>query len=144
MARRTILCCGLVEEDGLCADHLGELVALRTADILVRPAQRERSPLLVIEQRRLPFHAVVAVGAAGDVRLRELLPVNVLVAILALSRSSLEIDVDEVSLQVGRLVAIAAGRRTMRSQQRKLRFRVIESRQFLPRLRRVAGFASGG
>ncbi len=126
MARRTILWCGLVEEDGLCTDDPSELVALCAADILVRPAQRERSPLLVIEQRGLPLHAVVAFGAASDVRLRELLPMNVLVAILALSRSGLEIDVDEASLEVGRLVAIAAGRRTMRSQQRELRFRVIE------------------
>lgn len=98
----------------------------------MRPAQRERSPLLVIEQRRLPLHAVVALGAAGDVRLRELLAVDVLVAVLALSRSSLEIDVNQAGLKVGWLVAIATGRRTMRSQQRELRFRVIEPRQFLP------------
>jgi len=81
----------------------------------------------MIEERRLPFRAVVTLSAASDVRFGKLLAVDVLVAILALSRSSLEIDVDEAGLKVGRLVAIATGRRTMRSQQRKLRFRVIES-----------------
>ena len=126
MARRTILWCGLVEEDGFCTDDLRQLVTLHAAHILVRPAQRERSPLLMIEQRRLPLHAVVAFGAASDVRLRKLLAVNILVAILTLSWSSFEIDVNEPGLKVGRLVAIAAGRRTMRSHQRELRFRVIE------------------
>lgn len=144
MASRTILWRRFVEEDRLCADHLGELVALGAAHILVRPAQRERSALLMIEQRRLPLDAVVAFGAAGDVRLRELLAMNVLVAILAPSRSRLEIDVDQASLKIGRLVAIAAGGRAMCSQQRELRFRVIEPRQLLPRFRGVAGFASGG
>ena len=60
--------------------------------------------------------------------LRKLLSVDIFVAILALGRSSLEIDVDEASLKIGRLVAVDAGGRAMRSQQRKLRFRVIEPR----------------
>lgn len=119
---------GLIEKNRLRADHLRQLVTVCAAHILMRPAQRERRPLLMIEQRRLPFHAVVALDTAGNVGLRKLLSVDIFVAILALGRSSLEIDVDEASLKIGRLVAVAAGGRAMRSQQRKLRFRVIEPR----------------
>src|SRR5438045_1879913 len=50
---------GLVEQNGFSVDDFGQLMALWAADILMRPAQRESGPLLVIEQRRLPLHAVV-------------------------------------------------------------------------------------
>ena len=74
----------------------------------------------------------------------ELLPVNVFVAIFTLYGRGLEVDVDQLRFKIGRLVAIDAGRRAMRSEQRELRLRMIEARKFLPRLGRVTGLASGG
>ena len=39
-------------------------------------------------------------------------------------------------------MTIDAGRRTMSPEQRELRFRMVESGQFLPRFGRMAGFAA--
>lgn len=56
--------------------------------------QRECCPLLMVELRRLPPAAVVALGAACDLRLCELPPVDVLVAVLAGSGRRFEVHVD--------------------------------------------------
>jgi len=101
-------------------------VTLGATHILVRTAERECGPLFVIKERRLPLHAVVALGAACHIRFGELLPVNVLMAILALRRRGLEIRIDQLGLQVRRLVAVDARRDPMRTQQRKLCLRMVE------------------
>lgn len=52
---------------------------------------------------------------------------NILVAVFALRRRSLEIDIDQSGFQVWRLVAIHAGCRAMRSGQRECGFGMIEA-----------------
>jgi len=132
-----------VKQDRLRPHHSGRLVAVAAAHILMGAAQRERRPLLVIKQRRFPFHAVVALRATCHIVMRELLPVHVLMAIFALHRSCLEIHIEQFRFQVRRLVAIDASRRAMRAQQSEFRLGMIEPRQLLPRFRNVTGFASG-
>jgi len=143
VARRAILRGGFVEQHGLVGDYFGHLVTLRAAYVLVRTAQRERGPLVMVKERRLPLHAVVALRAARDIRLSELLAVDVLVAVFALAGRCLEVHVHQFGLKVGRLVAIDAGRRAVRSEQGKLRLRMVEAGEFLPRLRGMARLASG-
>ncbi len=127
MARGAILGRRLVEEHGLASDKLRRLVTFRAADVLMSPAQWElRSPLM-IEERGLPFHAVVTFNTSGDSRLRELLPVHVFVALLANGRRGFEVRVDQLGFEVGRFVAIDAGGRTVGSRQRKRRFCMVEA-----------------
>lgn len=97
----------------------------------------------MIEQRGLPLSTVMATVTARIPLLGELLPVNILVAVLALSRGCLEIHVRQLGFQIGWLVAIRARRCTMRPNQRERRLGVIEPRQFLPRLGGVARLAAG-
>jgi len=104
----------LIEQYRLGRDYPGQFVALRAAHILVRSPQREIRPRLMIEQRRLPLDAVMAVRARGNVRLRELLAVDIFMAILALDGRSREIHIDQLRFQVGRLVTVHAARRPMR------------------------------
>ncbi len=104
----------LVEQNRLGADNSRQLVALRAAHILMRTSQRKLRSLVMIEERRLPFHAVVTLRATGHIRFRELLSVDVLMAVLALCRRSFEIHIKKIGFQVGRLVAVHARRRAMR------------------------------
>ncbi len=113
---------GLVKQDRLGRHEASQLVALCAANILVRAPQRELRPLVVIKSRGLPLHAVMALGAAGNIRLRKLLPVDILVAVLALGRRSLEIHVNELGFQIRGLMAVHASGCSMRPQQGKLRF----------------------
>ncbi len=142
VARRAILGCGLIEENSLRCDYLGHLVALRASHVLMRSSQWERRAFLVIEQRRLPLHAVVALGTSGYVGLRELLAVNVLVTLFTLHRRRFEIDVDQLGLKIRGLVAVFASCRTVRPKQRKLRLRMIKPGKVFPRLGCVASFAA--
>ena len=105
-------------------------------------AQRELRSLLMVEERGLPFCAVVALCAAGNIGFCELLAMDVFVAVFALSRSRFEIHVDQLRLEIRRLVAIHASCGAMRSQQWEFRFRVIEAGKLLPGLGRVTSFAS--
>ena len=141
MACRAVLRCGLVEEHGFGGNNSGQLVAPRAAHVLVRPAQRKFGPLLVVKQGRLPRHAGVALRAARDIPFGELLSVDVLVAVLALRRRGLEVHIHQLSFKIGGLVAINASRSAVRAEQRKLCLRMVEAREFLPRLRGVASFA---
>lgn len=69
---------------------------------------------------------------------------DILMAVLALRRRGFEIDVNQLSSEVRRFVAVDAGCCPMRSQERELRLGVIESRYFLPRLGHMASFTSRG
>lgn len=131
----------LVEQNRFALNHPAQLVTAGAAHVLMRASQCEGSSLIVIKQRRLPFHAVVALGAACDFGLRELLTMDVLVAILTLHRSGFEIDIQQVGFKVWRLVAVDARRSAMRAQEREFRLRVIESREFPPTLSGVARLA---
>lgn len=132
----------LIEQNGLSRHHFGQLVALDAAYILMRPAQRECSSLLVVEKRRLPLHAVVALGTARNVGYGELFPVDVLMTVLALCRCGLEVHVDQLGLKIWRFVAVHARRRAVRTQQHEVRLGVVEARKLFPRLRGMTGFAS--
>ena len=145
MAGRAIFWSGLVEEHRFVGDDFVQFVTISTLDVLMCAPQGERSPLFVIEQRGLPFRAVMAVGAGGSVTLGdELLSVNVLVAVLALHGGGFEIHIDQLGFEVWRFVAVDARRRPMRSEQRELGLGMIESGEFLPRLGAMAGLATDG
>ena len=143
VTRRAVFRRGLVEENCFGAYHFRQLMALRAANILMRPAQREGGPFLVVEQRGLPFHAVVILGAAGYTLKGKLLAMGIIVAILAQLRSRLEVHVHQLGFEIGRLMAIDARRGTVRTQQCELCLGVIEARKFLPRFGGMACFAAG-
>lgn len=103
----------LVENNRFRGDDPRQLVALCAAHVLMSPAQGKLRPLLVVKERRLPLHAVVALGAACDVRMGELFPMNVFMAVLALGRRGFEVHVDQLGFKARRLMAIDAGRRTV-------------------------------
>lgn len=94
MARCTIFGRRFIEEYGLGTDKLYQLMTICAAHILMRAPQGKRGAFFVVEKRRLPFHAVVTFGAAGNVGHGKLLPMHVFVAVLALGRRSLEIHVN--------------------------------------------------
>lgn len=96
----------------------------------------------MIKKRRLPFHAVVALGTMRDVFLGELLAVDVFVAIFALRGRVFEIHVQKRGFEIRRLMTADTWRSAVRSQQRKACPGVVETRQFFPRFRGVAGFAT--
>jgi len=96
----------------------------------------------VIEQSGLPLRAVMARDAARNAALGELFAVDIFVTAFTLGRRGLEIDVRQLGFQIRRSVAIRAGGGAMRSNERKICLGMIESRQLVPRLGRVAGFAA--
>ena len=116
MAGRAIFRSWLVEEHSLGGHHFRQFVTLHAAHILVRTPQGEFRPLLVVKQRWLPLHAGVALRAQCSVRFGELLSVDVLVAVLALGWCGFEVHIHQFGFQVGRLMAIDAGRRPMCAQ----------------------------
>lgn len=97
----------------------------------------------MIKKRWLPFHAVVALGTTSGLSLGELLSVYVLVALFTLRGCGLEIYIKEPGFEVRRLMTADTRRSPMRSQQRKTCLGMVESGQFFPRFRGMAGFASG-
>ena len=132
MTGHALLGRGLVKQNGFCASRFRQLVAVDAADVLVGATQRESSSLVMVEQRWLPLHAVVAFGATRGLARSKLLSVDILMAIFALRRGRLEIYVDQLRFKIARLVAINAGRGAVRSQQREIGLGVIEAREFFP------------
>lgn len=128
MAASTVFRGRFVEQNGLVVDRTGQLVASVTADVLVGFLQRKFSPLVMIEKGRLPFGAVMTVGARRNPGSGKLSTVDVLVAILTFRRRGLEIHMDQARLLVRRPVAIHASRGAMRSQQGEGCLRMIEAR----------------
>jgi len=61
----------------------------------------------------------MTIGAGSDTVLGELLAVNVFVAILTLGWRSRKVGGDQLRLHVGRFVAIDAGSRAVRPNQRE-------------------------
>jgi len=120
----------LVEEHETPVYRLLQCVACRTGNVFVTSFQRE-SRFVVIEERRLPFVAVVAssaiVGAGA-----ELVGMRILMTIAAIGGGFREVHMPHVEFHGRRLVAIDAGHRAMRSEEREVRLRVIESGQIFP------------
>lgn len=135
---------GLVEDDGFGGDNFCQFMTFCAPNILMGAPQRERGPLLMIEQRGLPLHAVVALGAGCDVAFRKLLSVDVLMAVLTLSGGGFEVDVDQPGFQIRRFVAVHTRCCPMGAEQGELRLGMIEPGKFFPGLGRVAGLAAGG
>lgn len=124
-----------VEEDLLAVDIFEELMAPGAGNVTVLAFQSKRRPFVVVERRRFPLRRVMAIGALRHFvrkELEELSAVNVLVTLLAFSRRLLEINVNELGLEIRRLVAIDAGNRAVRALERKSRCAVIEAVEFLP------------
>lgn len=115
VAEGAVLGSGLVEEHGFIRDDPREFVAVSATDILVSAPQRKFSSLLMIKEGRLPLHAVVTFSTMRDVIFRELLAMNLFMAVFTLRGRRLEIDMDEVRLKVGRLVAVNASGGPMRA-----------------------------
>ncbi len=132
MASRALFRSWLVEENVLAVDKLGQLMALCATHVLVCSAQRELSTQFVIEQRRLPLLAGVALGTKRNRSLRELFSMSIFMAVLAPCRRQFEIDIDQIRLEMGRLVAVDARRRPVCAKKRKCCLGMIEARQILP------------
>lgn len=111
---------GFVKENALVFYEPDVRVARGTAHIFVCALERKRC-FLVIEQRRSPFRAVVALGATGDVSLGELSAVDVGVAFFAKFWRGREIRIAQFHSQVRGFVTINAGHRSMGSHQPELR-----------------------
>ncbi len=95
--------------------------------------EREGRPLVMIEQRRLPLGRVMAIRARGDlISFRELFPVRILVALLALGRRLFEVGINQLGLEVRRLVAINTGHRAVRALQRERSLIVVKAIEFPP------------
>jgi len=86
----------------------------------------------------------VTVGAGRNAIFSKLPAVNILMAIFTLGGCGREIRRNELGLHIWRLVAIDAGCGLMRSHQWERSLRMIEAREFLPRLRRVASLTACG
>lgn len=104
----------LIEENGLGIDDLFKLVAVCATYILMRTSQGKCCSLLVIKQRRLPFHAVMTLGAPCDVGLCKLLPMNLFVTVFALRGRRPEVYIHQPGFEVRRFMTIDARRCTMR------------------------------
>ena len=116
-----------VEEDSLAGNRSCQLVAARAAYVAVLTLERERCPLIMVEKRRLPFHAVVAIRAVRDLVLRKLLAMDVLVALFTLGRRRLEIYVGQPSLLIWWFAAIRASGGAMSANQEEGGCRMIKA-----------------
>ena len=134
----------LVKQDLFIGHFFEQFVTLGAFHVLVRPPQGKSRSFVVIKQRRFPFHAVVTVSTGGGVAFRELHSVDVVVAVLAELGRGLEIHIGHFGFEVGRFMAVDAGRSPVRPQQRKLGLGMIEVCQLFPRLGGVACLAAEG
>lgn len=98
----------LVEENCLGRNDPRQFVAVSAAHVLMRAAQRELRSFFVIEERWLPFRAVVALRTAGNVPLCKLLAMDIFMAVFALCRSRFEVHIDQLRLEIRRLVTVHA------------------------------------
>ena len=117
----------LVEQNRFALNHPAQFVTAGAAHVLMRASQCEVRTLVVIKQRRFPFHAVVTLGAACHSGLCELVRMHILMAVLTLCWGSFEIDIQQVRFKIWRLVAVDTRRSAVRTQQCEFRLRVIES-----------------
>lgn len=77
MASRTVFWRWLIEEHRLAVDFATELVTTAAVHISVRSLKWETGFLVVIEQRRSPSAAVVAITTCRNAGLRELPAVDI-------------------------------------------------------------------
>ena len=138
MAVRTLQRGVFVDHDLLAFDNLGLLVALVAGHVGVTAGERQMR-LVVVKARRLPARHVMAVSAVGGVVFgQELSIVGVFVTRFAFLRCALEARLG----WRGRFVAVSTRDRSVRSQEREFRFRVVEAINIAPGFGAVAGFAT--
>ena len=139
MANLTGFGCRFIEEHQVSADGSPERMTRVAGNVFVSALQW-KSGLVVVEERRLPLVAVVASGAIVGTQAK-LVRMRVLMTIAAVHGGFREFDMHHCELHAGWPVASDAGRRAMRSNERKVRAVVIERREIFPFLRRMAGLA---
>jgi hypothetical protein len=123
---------GAVEKNGFPGHRSYQFMATFAARIAMRALQSEGGPLVMVEQRRLPFCAVVTFRARRRSRSRELRAVDVLVACLAFRGCCLEIRVDQIDFWIRRPMAANAGSGQVSAEQREGGLRMVEAREFFP------------
>ena len=96
----------------------------RTGHILVAALKRKCS-LFVVEEGWPPLVTVMACSAVASFR-PELVTMRIFVTFAASFRRALELNVKQRQLHIRRLVTIAAGHGTMRTNQRKFRSLMVE------------------
>lgn len=109
----------LVEENRFGSDYFSHFVAVNTTYSLMRSTQREGRARLMIKERRLPLHAVVAFRATRDLSLGELLSMDVLMTVFTLRGRGLEIYIEKLGFEIRRLMTADTWRGPVCSQQRK-------------------------
>lgn len=129
----------LVDDDWLVRNQARLRVTFVTCNSLMPSLQRKMRSRIVVEQGRNPALRTVAIRTGSLARFRKLPCMHVLVAIFANLRCSLELHLRGSH---GNLVTRAAFHDSMRTQQRKLGFRVIESADIRPRSYVVARFTA--
>ena len=118
----------LVEEDIFAVDVTRELVATAAWNRDVQALQREVGALVVVEKRRFPLVAVMAIRAGCDSCFRELLSMWILVALLAFLGCHFEVHIHQLGFKIRWLVTVDASSRAMRAQQGKVGGAVVELR----------------
>ena len=133
----------LVEQHWFPFHIAGQLVTSIAARPTVSAFEGKSRALVMIKQRRLPFHAVVATVAGGDVIALKLPAVGVGMASIALHRCNFEIYARDQKLRILRFVTRDAGRGLMGSQQGERSFRVVEMPKLFPGLGGMTSLATG-
>lgn len=126
VAIRALLRSGLVEKDLPALHGSHAFMAVPARHVLVGASQRKRSPLLMIEQGRLPFGAIVTLYARSDAVLRELLSMYIFMTLFAFCRRRGEIYGAELGPEVRRLMTVDARGSSVCPEQRECGLGMIE------------------
>jgi hypothetical protein len=117
----------LVEENVLGIYQADFFVTSFATHVAVHTLQSKPGELVMIEKRRLPRVAVVAIDASGDASFCELFAVRIFMALFALLRSCLKVDVKKLRFEIRRLVTINARGAFVRTDQGEVRLGMIET-----------------
>lgn len=122
----------LVKENTLRVDGPDFLVTGFTTDVAMNALQGKPCEFVVVEKRRFPLGAVVAIGTNGDACSCKLSAMRLFVTLFTLFRRALEVHMKQPRLHVGRLVAVDTGCCLVGSDQGEVGLRVIEASEFSP------------
>ena len=142
MAIRAVLWRGFVEQNRLALDFALQGVAHRAAHICVAACQRELRALIVVKRGRGPPLIDMAISTLCDSVLgHKLAAVRIRVAGFAILRRSFELNIVGAGKH---LVAFVTRHTSMRTEQSKFCFRMVEAADVDPGSGAVAGFAAEG
>ena len=139
MACRTFRRRLLINSHQLVIDHARLYVTFRAWNVGMASLQREMRLRIMVKGRRDPALRIMAVRAMGVAFLRKLAVMHIPVTTLTKLRCSLELH---FLCADGHLVTSATFDGAVRTQQRELRFRMVEAIHICPGPHVVAGFAS--